>query len=69
MIIRKAHGHGGARRWYDRKVSPKDGACSRQYHAFGLARVVNGQGESFWRLIVGKWCFAFGYSKRGGADA
>jgi hypothetical protein len=38
--------------------------ATRQYHAFGLVRVVCGTGESFWRLVIGKWALAFGYEKR-----
>lgn len=66
MIVKTARGHGGRKVFYDRKVSPTDGARTRQYHAFGLALVVSGTGESFWRLIVGRWCFAFGYQDRRG---
>lgn len=66
MIVKKAkHGKGWRNLcFYDRKVSPTDGARSRQYHAFGLARVVNGQGESFWRFVIGPWAFAWGYENR-----
>lgn len=60
MILVRAKGHGGAKRFYDRQR--KHG--TRQYHVFGLARIVNGQGESFWRLIVFKWAWAFGYERR-----
>lgn len=63
MIVKKANGHGGRPVWYDRKVS-KTGARTRQYHAFGLALVTSGTGESFWRFIIGRWCFAFGYQDR-----
>ena len=54
MIVKTARGHGAARSGIDRKKS-KTGHRTRQYHAFGLALVVSGTGESFWRLIVGTW--------------
>jgi len=63
MIIEKAK-HGPGKCWYDRKVSQSTGEKSRQYHAFGLSRVVFGSGESFWRLIIGPWVFVFGYEDR-----
>jgi hypothetical protein len=55
MIIVQAKEHGGARVFYDRKVE----CTMRVYHAFGLAHVVTTDG-SYWRLILGPWCIAFG---------
>jgi hypothetical protein len=60
MITVRAKGHGGARVFYDRQQ--KHG--TRTYHVFSLTRVVNGEGESYWRLIVFQWAFAWGYDNR-----
>jgi hypothetical protein len=67
VIVKKARGHGGRPVWYDRKKS-KTGHRTRQYHAFGLALVVSGTGESFWRMIVGRWAIAWGYKDRRSTD-
>jgi hypothetical protein len=68
MIVRKATKHVGDR-WrghcyYDRQKSRSTGERTRQYHVFGLARVINGQGESFWRFLIGPWAICWGYENR-----
>lgn len=60
MIVVRAKGHGGARRFYDRQRTHG----TRAYHVFGLSHIVSGSGESFWRLTLWQWTFAFGYEDR-----